>query len=96
MEKGGRKEADLAFIKLNRPFNDVNPFDYRSTPTSERTTIGVVGYAADIKKNGEPGASLYEAFQQTKWDLERTRWQMLEHDLDTYGGKPDMINSDVR
>ncbi|KAL4950612.1 hypothetical protein BDW69DRAFT_197119 [Aspergillus filifer] len=42
MEKGGRKEADLAFIKLNRPFDDVTPFRYRNTPTNERTQIGVM------------------------------------------------------
>ncbi|KAL4792254.1 hypothetical protein BDV19DRAFT_392255 [Aspergillus venezuelensis] len=95
MEKGGRKEADLAFIKLNRPFDDVTPLRYRNTPTNERTQIGVVGYAADIKKNGEPGANLHEAFQQTKWDLERSRWQMLEHNLDNFGGRSSSIRYDI-
>ncbi|KAL4924714.1 trypsin-like serine peptidase [Aspergillus undulatus] len=86
MEKGGRKESDLAFIKLTHPFEHVRPFNYRNTPASERGLIGVVGYAADLKKDGERGAGLYEDFHETKWDLDRNRWDMLEYELDVQGG----------
>ncbi|KAL4907665.1 hypothetical protein BDW74DRAFT_189118 [Aspergillus multicolor] len=86
MEKGGRREANLAFIKLNKPFRDVTPFDYRDTPESDKMNIGIVGYAGDLRKNGEPGAQLYECFQDEKWDLSRSRWQVLEYQMDAYGG----------
>ncbi|KAL4770111.1 hypothetical protein BDW60DRAFT_224350 [Aspergillus nidulans var. acristatus] len=86
MEKGGRREANLAFIKLNKPFREVTPYDYRDTPESDMMNIGVVGYAGDLKKNGEPGATLYECFQDTKWSLDKSRWQMLEYQIDYYGG----------
>ncbi|RDW87140.1 trypsin-like serine peptidase [Aspergillus mulundensis] len=86
MEKGGRREANVAFIKLSKPFRDVTPFDYRDTPESDKMNIGVVGYAGDLKKNGEPGAQLYECFQDEKWDLGRSKWQMLEYQIDAYGG----------
>ncbi|KAL4982631.1 hypothetical protein BDW68DRAFT_182373 [Aspergillus falconensis] len=86
MEKGGRREADLAFIKLNKPFMEVAPYDYQDTPESDMMNIGVVGYAGDLKKNGEPGATLYECFQDTKWSLDRSRWQMLEYQIDPHGG----------
>ncbi|KAL6235095.1 hypothetical protein BDW75DRAFT_251112 [Aspergillus navahoensis] len=86
MEKGGRREANLAFIKLNKPFREVTPYDYRDTPESDMMNIGVVGYAGDLRKNGEPGAILYECFQDTEWSLDKSRWQMLEYQIDPYGG----------
>ncbi|KAL4869591.1 hypothetical protein BDV12DRAFT_208399 [Aspergillus spectabilis] len=84
MEKGGRREADLAFIKLNKPFNEVTPIQYRDTPESDKGVIGVVGYSTDLEDHGETGGQLYECFVEAKWDLSRS--QVLEYQVDAWGG----------
>ncbi|KAL5333054.1 hypothetical protein BJX70DRAFT_392479 [Aspergillus crustosus] len=84
MEKGGRREADIAFIKLNKPFDEVIPIEYRDTPESDKAVIRVVGYLADLEDHGEPGCQLYEGFVEAKWDLSRT--QILDYQIDTWGG----------
>jgi hypothetical protein len=84
MEKGGRREADLAFIKLNKPFNEVTPIQYRDTPESDKGVIGVVGYSADLEDHGEVGGQLYEGFVEAKWDLSRS--QVLAYQVDAWGG----------
>ncbi|KAL4882404.1 hypothetical protein BJY04DRAFT_187010 [Aspergillus karnatakaensis] len=84
MEKGGRRESDVAFIKLNKPFDEVTPLDFRDTPESDKGVIGVVGYPGDLEDNGEPGCQIYEAFVDAKWDLNRS--QVLEYQVDAWGG----------
>lgn len=78
---------DAAFIKLESPFEGTVPIEYMSTPVSGNSVIGVVGYPGDLNEDGEPGARMYEMFLPTKWDLERSRWVMLEYLIDTFGGE---------
>ncbi|KAL3457918.1 trypsin-like cysteine/serine peptidase domain-containing protein [Aspergillus heterothallicus] len=83
---GEHAEADLAFIKLDEPFYQVNPIEYKNTPTSARKVIGVVGYPGDIRQNGEPGNRLHQDFQETRWNVHQSGTQTLEYTIDPNGG----------
>ncbi|KAL2835403.1 trypsin-like cysteine/serine peptidase domain-containing protein [Aspergillus pseudoustus] len=84
--EGERAEADLAFIKLDEPFYQVNPIEYKNTPASARKVIGVVGYPGDIKQNGEPGGRLHQDFQESRWNVHQSGTQTLEYTIDPTGG----------
>ena len=89
LKGNGMKAYDLAFIKVQQPFTGIVPIKFDDTPKSALSTIGLVGYAADIidQRSGEKGAHLYEIFQNTNWNLENSEYTMLEYALDPYGGK---------
>ncbi|CEL06614.1 hypothetical protein ASPCAL09786 [Aspergillus calidoustus] len=81
-----RVEADLAFIKLDEPFYNVEPIEYKNTPASARKVIGVVGYPGDIRQDGEPGGRLQQDFQETRWNIHQSGTQTLEYTIDPNGG----------
>jgi V8-like Glu-specific endopeptidase len=85
----GNRSFDVAFIKLNKPFEGVGCFQFADTPLSDTIDIGVVGYPGDLKdpKTKEPGAFMYEMYLPTKYNLANSEWRMLEYEIDTYGGK---------
>jgi V8-like Glu-specific endopeptidase len=92
INRSGHEPADLSFIKLKRAFTaqEVNMFyNLKATPLSGRgVNLGVVGYPGDIVgSNGERGASMYEMFRKTDYDLARSDQKMLQYQIDTYGGK---------
>ncbi|KAL4974138.1 hypothetical protein BDW66DRAFT_153180 [Aspergillus desertorum] len=71
MEKGNRREANLAFIKLNKPFREVSPYDYRDTPESDMMNTGVVSYAGDLRKNAPLPKSSSTSSQHPAGRLDR-------------------------
>ena len=72
-------------IKLNDPFNDVDPVQFKNTPTiGSKKLIGIVGYPYDIS-NGE---NMYAHFLWVTWNLEKAKRDMLQYSIDTYKGKP--------
>jgi V8-like Glu-specific endopeptidase len=85
VEKPGR-QADIAFIKLDGPFDDITPIEYKDTPEKGNKVIGVVGYPGDLKQAGEPGAKMHQHFEKAKWNLVESEWKMLEYSVDTNGG----------
>ena len=85
----GAKPFDVGFIKFDKPFTEVTPFQYVDTPKAATERIGVVGYPADrvFAETGERGASMYRMYLETKWDLEQQADTMLEYLIDTEGGQ---------
>lgn len=85
----GTKAYNLAFITVQQPFTGIVPIQFQDTPRSGMTSLGVVGYAGDIadQDTGEKGARMYESFSSTTWNIEDSEYTMLEHGLDSYGGK---------
>lgn len=85
----GMKAYDVAFIKVRQPFTGIVPFEFEDTPRSALSSIGLVGYAGDLtdRFSGEKGAHVYEVFQNTEWNLEKSEYTMLEYVLDPYGGE---------
>lgn len=86
---------DVAFIKLDRPFEgDLRMFPVQNpTPVSGDVRLGVVGYPGDKElpgsrgENGEGGALMYEEFARTKYNLRDSTQHMIEYRVSTYGGK---------
>ncbi|KAL2861882.1 trypsin-like cysteine/serine peptidase domain-containing protein [Aspergillus pseudodeflectus] len=86
--KGGTyRNNDVAFIQLNRPFDDVTPLEYQSTPLRGSEVIGVVGYPADRIYNEESGGQMYEEFRQTRWNLDHSAGKLLEYRMNTFRGQ---------
>jgi V8-like Glu-specific endopeptidase len=84
----GARAYDVAFVKLDRPFTGVVPIKFVETPRQGDCQIGVVGYPGDRQdaKTSENGAHMYEMFTNNKWNLEETEANMIEYEIDTYGG----------
>lgn len=87
------KAYDVAFIKVHQPFTGIVPINFEDTPRTAFANIGLVGYAGDITDpfSGEKGAHMYEVFQNTEWNLEKSDYTMVEYALDPYGGKSTKI-----
>lgn len=87
---GGDEQKDIAFIKLHTPFTKVEKFyDWKQTPMSQYSAdIGVVGYPGDIVDDrGERGATMYQMFKHTNYNLQTSYRNMLQYAIDTNGGK---------
>ena len=84
----GSKAYDVGFIKVEKPFTGVTPIKYKDTPKAGQAVIGVVGYPGDLADpdSRERGAFMYEMFINTTWDLETAENNMLEYEIDTFGG----------
>ncbi|KAI3548676.1 ATP synthase F1 [Colletotrichum abscissum] len=86
---------DVAFIKLDRPFEgDLNMFPVQDpTPVSDEVRLGVVGYPGDKElpgsrgEDGEGGALMYQEFARTEYDLQDSTLHMIEYRVSTYGGQ---------
>ncbi|KAL3461210.1 hypothetical protein BJX64DRAFT_261505 [Aspergillus heterothallicus] len=80
--KGDRyRQNDVAFIKLNQPFDNIPIFSPRTTPAAEKPFLGVVGYPGDKSDEDEAGAE-YRKFMERDW-----RSNMMEYRIHTYGGQ---------
>jgi V8-like Glu-specific endopeptidase len=80
------RHNDVAFIKLDKPFRDIRPFEIRATPSKGSEMIGVVGYPMDKSYDGERGGLMYEQFRKTDFDLNTSALNMLEHQISTFSG----------
>lgn len=84
-----REYRDVAFVKLNAPFQGVTPFKPASeTPVKGRERLGVVGYPGDkTGPDGEKAALAYEMFQEQQWNLEKDLpTKLLLYHISTFGG----------
>ncbi|OJJ43573.1 hypothetical protein ASPZODRAFT_28233 [Penicilliopsis zonata CBS 506.65] len=80
--KTGHTIHDVGFIKLEEPFNNVEPFQPEETPKfSKAMNLGVVGYPGDI----EGGNEMYEHWDQTDIDLAKNG--LLNYWIDTEAGE---------
>ncbi|KAL8923165.1 MAG: hypothetical protein Q9208_004728 [Pyrenodesmia sp. 3 TL-2023] len=88
LKSGKSRNADLALIKVEPPFENVTPINYADTPAKGLAKLGVVGYPGDLRdsKTGEAGAHMYESYEPTSWSLAKNEYRMLEYQIDTYGG----------
>lgn len=79
---------DISFIRVENPFENINPIRWEQTPTKGDFPLAIVGYPGDKRRrNEEAGAEMYEESAQTRFDLKTTTSNMLEHQLSTYAGK---------
>ena len=92
LSKGNDEARDVAFILLDKPFNDVTPFKPHDTPETGSCFIGVVGYPGDLEdpQTHERGAFMYENFGNDTYDFETAvskKDHLLQYKVDTFGGK---------
>jgi len=94
MQSRENRHRDVAFIKVDRPFDgDLRLFSYKSTPVTGHFMLGVVGYPGDktmdTEAGEENGAEMYEMFAGQKYSLDEpgTRLSMLEYYISTFGGE---------
>lgn len=81
---------DVALVKLEKPFESIQPFTYCDTPERGNSSLGVVGYPADKGKNSDEsdlGPFMYEEFADTSWNLHETQSHLLQYPISTFGGK---------
>ncbi len=91
---------DLAFIRLQSPFQgtaaELRYFQFQNTDESGAATLYVVGYPGDkllkrLKKDeDEQGAQMYEGSNTIKWDITKSKDNMIEYNPDeisTAGGR---------
>lgn len=84
----GARSYDVGFIKVSKPFTGVTPIRFADTPKQGADNLGVVGYPGDLRDEAtrEPGAHMYEMFLNVNWDLEEAENNMLQYEIDTFGG----------
>ena len=81
---------DVAIVKLEEAFQNVQPFTHCDTPEQGKARIGVVGYPADKSSNGkggELGPFMYEEFVETSWALSKPNSYLLQYAISTYDGE---------
>ena len=81
---------DVALVKLEEPFQKVQPFTHCDTPKQGKAHIGVVGYPGDKGRNGKRGdlgPFMYEEFVETSWALSEPNSYLLQYAISTFGGK---------
>lgn len=86
------EQSNIAFLQLDRPFQDVAPIKYDTPDTEPRQQkqqqLTVVGYPADLgAKAGLPGGEMYCLNVRREVDLEPTKWNMLVYRGDSQGGE---------
>ncbi|KAH9885014.1 hypothetical protein F4778DRAFT_787417 [Xylariomycetidae sp. FL2044] len=89
------RTKDVAFIQVSEAFaGDLQLFKPTNTPmTDNGAYIGVVGYPGDKSLPDEErgvdefGAQMYEQFETTEYDLEKSPRHMLEYKISTFGGQ---------
>ncbi|KAI1114167.1 ATP synthase F1 [Nemania sp. NC0429] len=82
----GAEQRDVAFLHLDAPFQNISPLAYCTTEVNAHHDVTVVGFAADLREDGEPGARMYEMAVSRDIDLEHTKWNMLAYQGDLHGG----------
>ncbi|GKT91486.1 glutamyl endopeptidase [Colletotrichum tofieldiae] len=96
-DKADRTRAkDVAFIQVDRNFEgELSLFKYATNTavTARGANLGVVGYPGDKylmnedTGENEAGAQMYEAFQETDYDISKSPRNMIEYKISTYGGQ---------
>jgi V8-like Glu-specific endopeptidase len=86
MDSDVNRQNDVAFVKLDKQFDDVRPFKFQETPVEGSSMITVVGYPVDQSYQGESGAYMYEQSRKTDFDLTSSSHNMLEHTISVYSG----------
>ncbi|RSM15089.1 hypothetical protein CDV31_005170 [Fusarium ambrosium] len=83
------RTRDVAFIKVNRPFEgDPGKFKFEATPLSgDGINLGVVGYPGDKTFNDERGGQMYAEFAKTTYDLKMSPYNLIEYQVSTFGGQ---------
>ena len=86
---GASSLHDIAFVKLDEPFKDVQPFTCCDTPERGSHRLGVVGYPADKDYHdaGDVGPFMYEEFAHTRWDLHESYSHLLQYKISTNQGQ---------
>ncbi len=85
-----KEQNDFAIIKLEKPFQDVQPMAWKDTPSSaQKSRCRVVGYPVDLPKNNKRATTchMYESEDDKfAYDLIADDYT-LKYSLDTFGGK---------
>lgn len=84
------RQNDVGFIKLDRPFDNVTPFEIGTTPGRGEDKLGVVGYPGDMTdpRTRERGYHMFEEFQPTRFNLESAKpAHMITYKVSTYNGE---------
>ncbi|KAI0382084.1 hypothetical protein F5Y04DRAFT_254025 [Hypomontagnella monticulosa] len=84
----GSMAHDFAMVMFDKPFTNVEPFQYIETPAKDKLELGVVGYPADKidATTGERGGKMYELFENTEYNIMEQKDTMLQHYIDSEGG----------
>jgi hypothetical protein len=86
-----KKARDLASIRLESAFNDVQPVKWKTCPDKGiDMPIAVVGYPGDIPKGAE-GQHMHLSQSKITYDRKNPGF-MLEYTLDTAGGESRLID----
>lgn len=89
-QSSNNRVKNVAVVRLLRQFDGaLRTFQFANTPTSGNYLLGVVGYPGDmmLRTTREAGAQMYEMFENTTYDLNRSADHMLEYKVTTYKGK---------
>ncbi|KAJ4314182.1 hypothetical protein N0V84_009018 [Fusarium piperis] len=89
VETDRNRTRDVAFVRLNRPFEgNLGTFRFETTPPSgDGINLGVVGYPGDRTLNDEFGAQMYAEFASTKYDLDESPRNLLDYQISAFGGQ---------
>ena len=82
------RKYDIAAIRLERPFDNVEPMRWQITPhAANEITIQVVGYPEDLPLDDEnkQGEIMYSSEQKVTFDLKEQNDRLI-YKLDTAGG----------
>lgn len=95
--KVGDRRHDVAFVKVDRPFegkprpdrgSSLRTFAIQETPVRQKgALLGVVGYPGDKYLNKEKGAQMYELFEAVDYDLGTSQGNMLQYRISTFKGQ---------
>lgn len=86
---------DIALIQVEQAFANVRPFSYQPTPVLVDLRLGVVGYPIDKMQGDESGAEMYEMYKDTRCDLSRTQYNMLEYIVSAFSGEVLFLSSPI-
>ena len=87
LESSDNRNYDIGFVELSKPFDGIRAIRYIDTPLQGDLIIGVVGYPNDKTYKKESAAQMYEAFQEQTFDIQKSKFQMLEYKIPTHHGK---------
>jgi hypothetical protein len=85
----GDRRADAGFLQINPPFKGkIQPIEYVSTPTKDRTMFTIVGYRGDQSLQEELGAQMYRSgYVAMDYDLAKEP-HLLQYAMTGQPGSP--------
>ncbi len=87
-------QSNVAFLQLDKPFQDVTPIKCGTPGTKAWENFTVVGYPSDLGTSaGSPGGEMHQIKISREINLEETRWNMLMYQGDTQGGGHKLFSS---